>query len=138
MYNFICSFYNCVSDLTFYLFIFKNLLIVYHFFKVEEARAYSNLGSSYHYKRNFEQAITYHNHVLRLAHELKDHTIEARAYAGLGHAARCMGGYTDAKSWHEQQLDMALKTRDRVAEGRACSNLGIVYQLLGDRDAALK
>ena len=54
--------------------------------KVEEARAYSNRGSSHHFKRNFEQAITYHNHVLRLAHELKDHTIEARAYAGLGHA----------------------------------------------------
>ena len=26
----------------------------------------------------------------------------------------------------------------QVAEGRACSNLGIVYQLLGDHDAALK
>ena len=25
-----------------------------------------------------------------------------------------------------------------MAEGRACSNLGIVYQLLGDHDAALK
>ena len=35
--------------------------------KVEEARAYSNLGSSHHYKRNFEQAIVFHNHVLRLA-----------------------------------------------------------------------
>jgi hypothetical protein len=45
-------------------------------------------GSSHHYKRNFDQAIVFHNNVLRLAHELKDHTIEARAYAGLGHAAR--------------------------------------------------
>ena len=33
---------------------------------------------------------------------------------------------------------MALGTRDRVGEGRACSNLGIVYQLLGEHDAALK
>ena len=29
-------------------------------------------------------------------------------------------------------------SRDKMAEGRACSNLGIVYQLLGDHDAALK
>lgn len=43
-----------------------------------------------------------------------------------------------AKKWHERQLDMALSTRDRIGEGRACSNLGIVYQLLGEHDAALK
>lgn len=79
--------------------------------KVEEARAYSNLGSSHHYRRNFEQAITFHNHVLRLAQELGDKTIEARAYAGLGHAARCMGDYPQAKKWHEKQLDMALSTK---------------------------
>ncbi len=28
--------------------------------------------------------------------------------------------------------------QDRVSEGRACSNLGIVFQLMGDHDAALK
>lgn len=28
--------------------------------------------------------------------------------------------------------------RFQVGEGRACSNLGIVYQLLGEHDAALK
>lgn len=33
---------------------------------------------------------------------------------------------------------MALASRDKVGEGRACSNLGIVYQLLGEHDAALK
>ncbi|KAK2714191.1 hypothetical protein QYM36_008675, partial [Artemia franciscana] len=88
--------------------------------------------------RNFEQAIGFHNHVLRIAQELGDKNIEARAYAGLGHAARCIGDYMQAKKWHEKQLDMALALRDKTAEGRACSNLGIVYQLLGDHDAALK
>jgi len=33
---------------------------------------------------------------------------------------------------------MALATRDKIGEGRACSNLGIVYQLLGEHNAALK
>lgn len=69
-------------------------LISLSFVKVEEARAYSNLGSSYHYRRNFTQAITYHENVLRLAQELGDKVIEARAYAGLGHAARCAGNYS--------------------------------------------
>lgn len=55
---------------------------------MEEARAYSNLGSSYHYRRNFSQAIAYHENVLRIAQNLGDRAIEARAYAGLGHAAR--------------------------------------------------
>lgn len=64
------------------------------FDKVEEARAFSNLGSSYHYRRNFTQAINYHENVLRLAQELGDKVIEARAYAGLGHAARCAGNYS--------------------------------------------
>ena len=27
----------------------------------EEARAYSNLGSAHHYKRNFDEAIKFHN-----------------------------------------------------------------------------
>ncbi|KAM7309662.1 tetratricopeptide repeat protein 28 [Ixodes scapularis] len=106
--------------------------------KVEEARAYSNLGSSHHYRRSFEQARTFHEHVLRLARELGDRVIEARAYAGLGHAARCMGDSQQARRWHEKQLDMALAARDKVAEGRACSNLGIVYQLAGHFEAALK
>ncbi|KAL0867698.1 hypothetical protein ABMA27_008433 [Loxostege sticticalis] len=106
--------------------------------QVEEARAYSNLGSSYHYRRNFSQAIAYHENVLRIAQNLGDRAIEARAYAGLGHAARCAGDYAQAKKWHERQLDVALAARDKVGEGRACSNLGIVYQLLGEHDAALK
>lgn len=63
------------------------------FIKVEEARAYSNLGSSHHYRRNFGQAITFHENVLRIAKELGDRAVEARAYAGLGHAARCAGDY---------------------------------------------
>lgn len=45
---------------------------------MEEARAYSNLGSSHHYKRNFAQAITFHEHVLRIAQQLGDRAIEAR------------------------------------------------------------
>ncbi|KAJ8973013.1 hypothetical protein NQ317_004611 [Molorchus minor] len=106
--------------------------------QVEEARAYSNLGSSHHYKRNFAQAIVYHEKVLRIAQSIGDKSVEARAYAGLGHAARCAGDYVQAKQWHERQLDVALSKRDKVGEGRACSNLGIVYQLLGEYDAALK
>ncbi len=31
--------------------------------KREEARAYSNLGSAYHYRRNFDKAMSYHTHV---------------------------------------------------------------------------
>lgn len=67
--------------------------------QVEEARAYSNLGSSHHYRRNFAQAISYHENVLRIAQDLGDHAVEARAYAGLGHAARCAGDYTQVWQW---------------------------------------
>ena len=73
--------------------------------------SFSNLGSSFHYKRNFEQAMANHNNVLKIAQELKDKSIEARAYAGLGHAARCTGDIVQAKMWHEKQLDMALMTK---------------------------
>ena len=82
--------------------------------KVEEARAFSNLGSSHHYKRSFEQATIFHNNVLRLAHQLNDKSIEARAYAGLGHASRCMGNNLQAKEWYEKQLQMALLTKVKI------------------------
>ncbi|KAH9641439.1 hypothetical protein HF086_006055 [Spodoptera exigua] len=117
--------------------------------QVEEARAYSNLGSSYHYRRNFSQAIAYHENVLRIAQNLGDRAIEARAYAGayeddlengelVQFAELLKIDVATAKKWHERQLDVALAARDKVGEGRACSNLGIVYQLLGEHDAALK
>jgi hypothetical protein len=79
--------------------------------RIEEARAYSNLGSAHHYKRNFEQATLFHEAVLRIALELKDRSIEARAYAGLGHATRCTGDVGQAKMWHEKQLEIALLTK---------------------------
>ena len=82
--------------------------------KIEEARAFSNLGSSHHYKRSFEQATIFHNNVLRLAHQLNDKSIEARAYAGLGHASRCMGNNLQAKEWYEKQLQMALLTKVKL------------------------
>uniref|UniRef100_A0A8C1TDR2 Tetratricopeptide repeat domain 28 n=1 Tax=Cyprinus carpio TaxID=7962 RepID=A0A8C1TDR2_CYPCA len=92
--------------------------------KREEARAYSNLGSAYHYRRNFDKAMSYHTHVLELAQELEEKSIEMRAYAGLGHAARCMQDLERAKQYHEQQLNIAEGLKDRAAEGRASSNLG--------------
>ncbi|RUS73651.1 hypothetical protein EGW08_018583, partial [Elysia chlorotica] len=105
---------------------------------VEEARAYSNLGSAYHYRRDYNKATLFHKEVLKIAEQNKDKTLEARAYAGLGHAARCSGDTMSAKAYHEKQLDNALQTRDKVAEGRACSNLGIIFHQLGEFEAALK
>lgn len=92
--------------------------------KREEARAYSNLGSAYHYRRDFDKAASYHARVLELAQELQERAIEMRAYAGLGHAARCMQDLERAKQHHEQQLNIAENLKDRAAEGRASSNLG--------------
>ena len=58
---------NKVSDIWFCLLFISCLFIVYFCdLKVEEARAYSNLGSSYHYKRNFDQANVYHNRFVLL------------------------------------------------------------------------
>ena len=85
---------------------------------MEEVRAYSNLGSSHHYKRSFEQAIAFHYHVLRIAQVLGDRTIEACSYAGLSHAAHCMSDYAQTLRWHEKQLDMALTTKDEVSTRR--------------------
>lgn len=67
---------------------------------MEEARAFSNLGSSYHYRRNFSQAIAYHENVLRIAQNLGDRAIEARAYAGLGHAARYVTAFYSIGTHH--------------------------------------
>lgn len=83
------------------------------------------MGSLNHFRRNFSQAIVFHEQVLRIAQQLGDKSIEARAYAGLGHAARCSNDFTQAKRWHEKQLEMALSTRDKIGEARACSNLGM-------------
>ena len=98
--------------------------------RIEEARAYSNLGSAHHYKRNFEQATFFHEAVLRIALELKDRAIEARAYAGLGHAARCTGDVGQAKLWHEKQLEIALLTKVTIYPSWASKNHSQLLELL--------
>lgn len=78
--------------------------------QVEEARAYSNLGSSHHYRRNFTQAIIHHENVLKIAQELGDQAIAARAYAGLGHASRCAGDYQQVPT----RIKLVLKNEEIV------------------------
>uniref|UniRef100_A0A3B5MQT3 Tetratricopeptide repeat protein 28 n=1 Tax=Xiphophorus couchianus TaxID=32473 RepID=A0A3B5MQT3_9TELE len=104
----------------------------------EEARAYSNLGSTYHSQRDFDKAISYHTKVLELARELSDRSIEMRAFAGLGHAARCMQDLERARQYHQSQLEIAQELQDRAAQGRASSNLGIIHHMKGEYETALK
>ena len=81
-------------------------------------KAYANLGSAHHFRRQYDRAAEFYEEVLRLAIETEDRTLEARAYGGLGHAARAMQDSLNARRWYEKQLDLALASKDKVAEAR--------------------
>lgn len=102
--------------------------------KREEVRVYSNLGSVYYYRRNFDKVMFYYNYVLELAQELMEKVIEMRVYVGLGYVVRCMQDLERVKQYYEQQLGIVEDFKDRVVEGRAFFNLGkdrIVFKIQG-------
>ena len=61
-----------------------------------EKCTYGNLGSAYHWLRNFQLAIDCHKECLSFAKDVTDRTLEGTASGNLGNAYRCLGNFPQA------------------------------------------
>ena len=100
--------------------------------RVEEGRAYGNLGNAFHLQGVFRKAIEYHEKDLRIATEIGDRAGEGRAYGNLGNAYISLGDFRKATEYHEKLLKISIENGDRATEGTAYGNLGVAYYSLGD------
>ena len=100
--------------------------------RVEEGRAYCNLGITSRRLGDLKKAIEYHKQELCIAKELVDGSREGAAHGNLGNAYHSIGDFKQAILHHEQDLRISKELGDRVGEGSAYGNLGNAYHRLGD------
>ena len=100
--------------------------------RIEEGRAYCNLGITSRRLGDPKQAMGYHKQELCIAKELGDRAREGAAYGNLGNAYHSVGDFKQAIWHHEQDLSISKNLRDRVGEASAYGNLGNAYHRLGD------
>lgn len=105
--------------------------------RIEEGRAYCNLGISSRRLGDLTQAIECHEKELCIAKELGDRAREGAAYGNLGNAYHSVGDFKQAIWYHKQDLSISKELQDRVGEGSAFGNLGNAYHRLGDLKQAI-
>ena len=105
--------------------------------RIEEGRAYCNLGISSRRLGDLTQAIECHKKELCIAKELGDRAREGAAYGNLGNAYHSVGDFKQAIWYHKQDLSISKELEDRVGEGSAFGNLGNAYHRLGDLKQAI-
>ena len=106
--------------------------------RVEQERAYENLGDACDNLGNFELAIEYYMQYLSIARDVGDKAHEARACRKLGDAFESLSNFKEAIEYHNKHLSIAKASGDQAEEGVAYSNLGNAYESLGDFKKALE
>ena len=89
-----------------------------------EAVAYGNLGNAYLGLEDFNAALHFFEHRLRIAKDLGDKAGEGRAYGHLGGTFQRLGNYKKAIDYCNLRLCIAQELGDKAGEGAACCHLG--------------
>ena len=80
--------------------------------RLNEGRAYCNLGIAYHRLGQFEKAAEFHRKHLNIALEVGDRAIEGGAYGNLGNAYNSLGQFEKAVEFYLKRLNIALEVGD--------------------------
>ena len=102
-----------------------------------EGKAYGNLGNARHSLGDFQAALDFHEHQLKIAKELGDRSGQGNACCNLGNAYLSLGDFKTTIDYHDRHLKIAKELGDRSGEGTAYGNLGIAHHRLGDFKTSL-
>lgn len=105
---------------------------------LELAQAYTQIGTSYNYRRDFEQAERFHRAALKLLRELGDVHGEKNAYNNLGNTLMRAGRWADAIASYEKSLELNRRLGDRPREGTSLNNLGNLWERRGEHRRAFQ
>lgn len=103
-----------------------------------ESIVLGNLGLAYYDLGEYQRAVEYHEHHLKIARKVGDRGGEGRALGNLGIAYSDLGEHRRATEYHEQQLQIAREIGDRQGEGHAIGNLGLAAYSLGEYRQAIE
>ena len=106
--------------------------------RVEEARAYCNLGNDYYSLGNVQQALEYHKQHWSIVNKVCDREGERLACCNLGIDYRSLGDIQQAIEYHKQALSIATETGEKRVEGCTYGSLGVDYQEVGDFRRAIE
>lgn len=106
--------------------------------KVEQAKAYENLGQTFASQGKYHEAFAHYEKLLNIALEIGNKTWEGIAYANLGNACHMFGRYTEGIEWQEKGMRIALELSDRELEGGAYGSLGNCHESLGQYEKAIE
>ena len=89
-------------------------------------------------RRDYQNAIDYHEKRLKTAQEIGDRSGEGTAYGNPGIAYHSLSEYRKAIEYHEKGLKIAQEIGNRSGEGTAYGSLGCAYQSQGDYQNAIE
>lgn len=96
------------------------------------------LAVFYYNQMQLSQSEQSWNHLLQLARQLDDVSLEARALVGLGNVADLQDDYERAASYAEQSLALYKQIGELEEAIRPLNNLGLVHQARGQFDVAIR
>jgi CHAT domain-containing protein/tetratricopeptide (TPR) repeat protein len=103
-----------------------------------EAECLGNLGNSFYFQGNYEQAIEYHEQDITLAREIGDMEGEAYSLNNLGRAYESQQKYQQAIEYYEKSLVAARKIGHWQVEAMVLNNLGNLYNFQGKYQKAIE
>ncbi len=104
----------------------------------EKAYCFRNLGEAYARRGNLEEARSYLQDSLRLAHEVRSESVEVRALGSLAALEIKTGNCVEAYQLYERcwRKNREILERDRRLDTRMVSPIGVIVGLRGMGDAA--
>ena len=92
-----------------------------------------NIGSTFYYTGQYQQAITYHREALRIDEENRDEKSQAVWLNWIANSYSSLGQLPDAIMLYEKSLNLSRELGDRKHAGIVLNNLGNRYSDLGDK-----
>lgn len=102
------------------------------------AQTYTQIGTNYTFRRDFEQAEKFYRAALKVHTELGDLNGMKNAYNNLGMAQTRADRPDEAIRSYEQSLELKRRLGDRPGEGNSLNNLGNLWELRGEHRRAFQ
>jgi tetratricopeptide (TPR) repeat protein len=99
---------------------------------LEMAQAYTQIGTNYAYRHDYEQAERFYRAALRVHQDLGDLHGMKSAYNNLGSALMRADKLDESIHSYQQSLDLKRRLGDRPGEGSSLNNLGNLWERRAD------
>ncbi|MCB0764050.1 MAG: adenylate/guanylate cyclase domain-containing protein [Flavobacteriales bacterium] len=100
------------------------------------AEVYNNIGSIFHYQRNFDKAEEHYALGLRIEERLGSERGIGKVLNNFGALAEDRGDLQKAIAYHRRSLDVWTAVRDSIWQAVSLANIGSCFDALGQHDSA--